>query len=65
MLKAVAMAEKWSAGWAYDGRKSLHAPGMFLRQGESEFRVRPLPDYTQQSRFRFEEDGVLLGQGRS
>lgn len=39
VLKAVAKQQQWSPGWAYDGRKSLHSPGMFLRQGDNEFKV--------------------------
>ena len=40
VLKNLAKDERWSPGWAYDGRKSMHAPVMFLPQAETSYNVR-------------------------
>jgi hypothetical protein len=40
VLKNLAKDERWSPGWAYDGRKSMHAPNMFLPQAETSYNVR-------------------------
>lgn len=40
VLKNLAKDERWNPGWAYDGRKSMHAPVMFLPQAETSYNVR-------------------------
>lgn len=40
VLMSLAKDEKWNPGWAYDGRKSMYAPDMFLSQAETSYNVR-------------------------
>ena len=39
-LTSLAKDERWKPGWAYDGRKSMYAPDMFLPQAETTYNVR-------------------------
>ena len=40
VLTSLARDERWKPGWAYDGRKSMYAPEMFLSQAETSYNVR-------------------------
>lgn len=38
-MKEVAAKQRWAPGWAYDGRKSMYSPNMFLPQHETTYQV--------------------------
>jgi len=40
VMKEVAAKQRWAPGWAYDGRKSMYSPNMFLPQHETTYQVK-------------------------
>ena len=44
VLQALAEQQKWKAGcWAFDGRKNIYAPTLYLNKEERSYRVRAYP----------------------
>ena len=60
----MALENQWKPGWAYDGRKSMHAPGIFLPQErESVYEAQaPFPMFCCNA--CYVNTGVFVSKGR-
>ena len=53
VMRELADKEGWPVGWAFDGRKNMYSPELFLPQHETQYEVRTPP---QNSRAELNQD---------